>query len=90
MEGREFIVKMWKGDGENVLKAIDGQDTKPMPFTDFLSHCTACGGNIGGMLLLGIKELYPGVYDAIPDKMGRKAFECICTVLELLQVDLNK
>lgn len=87
MEGRELILNMW---GEDVLKAIDSQDIIAMRGSEFLSHCTACGGNIGGLLLTGIKELYPEVYDAIPDDMGKKPFECICTVIELLQIHFGK
>lgn len=57
---------------------------------EFLDHCTACGGNWGGMLLSGIKALYPAVYAALPEKLGcngTKAFENIIYVLQLCGVN---
>lgn len=86
LEGDDFIVATWKDDGIKVLEAIDQQHTTPMTTDEFLSHCTACGGNWGAMLLTGIKVLYPTVYDAIPDDMGHFAWRCLCEVLELLQI----
>jgi hypothetical protein len=87
LSDRDYIIKTWKEDGQKVLEAIDRQDIKAMDGDEFLSHCTACGGNWGGMFLTGIKELYPGVYEAIPEQMGRNAFFVICSVLELLQIN---
>ena len=55
-------------------------------FKNFLTHCTACGGNWCGMLLTGIRKLYPDVWDAIPDDMGLYAFYDICAVLVLCGV----
>ena len=83
MSDREFLSNFW---GDNILTVIDRQQTKPMPMKDFLDHCIACGGNWGGMLLTGIRELYPAVYDAIPDNMGHFAWRGICTTLKLLGV----
>ena len=60
-----------------------------MSFKDFLNECSCCGGNWGGMLLTGIHELYPEVWDAIPDKMGVFAFRDICATLILLGVDIT-
>lgn len=82
-EDRNFISKIWSS---NVLAIIDQQETASMTMKDFLDHCTACGGNWGGMLLTGIRELYPDVYDAIPDNMGPFAWSGICTTLKLLGV----
>lgn len=81
---QEFISKHW---GEDILMVIDKQETSPMTMKDFLSHCTACGGNWGGMLLTGIKELWPAVWDAIPDNMGHHSFICLCITLTLLGVE---
>ena len=56
----------------------------------FVNHCTACGGNWAGTLLTGIKALYPEVYAAIPEKLGRngaEAFENVCYVLQLCGVN---
>lgn len=82
----EVIAALWKEAGVNVLEAIERQAIAPMTMDDFLSHCTACGGDWNGMFLTGIKTLYPEVYEAIPDDMGSFAFRCICEVLELLQI----
>ena len=83
MPDRDFISVIW---GEAVIQAVDAQDTTPMTIQDFLSHCTACGGNWGGMLLTGMRELFPAVYDAIPDNMGVFAWNGICATLNLLGV----
>lgn len=80
---RDFISTIW---GNSVLKVIDHQTTTPMTMDQFLNHCTACGGNWGGMLLTGIKALYPEVYDAIPDDMGMFAWRCICDTITLLGI----
>lgn len=80
---RDFISYTW---GDTVLEVIDRQTTTPMTMDTFLTHCTACGGNWGGMLLTGLKELYPEVYDAIPDNMGMLAWRCICDTLILLNI----
>lgn len=85
-DNRKFIIDIWEEAGQNVLTAIDAQNKIPMTFKDFLSHCTACGGNWGGMLLTGIQRLWPAVYDAIPDNMGFMAWNGICTTLALLGV----
>ena len=90
MLNRRYIYLQWGENGKKVLEAIARQNIKAMSGDEFLSHCTACGGNWGGMLLTGIKELYPGVYEAIPDQMGRNAFFVICAILDLLQVDFGE
>lgn len=82
-QNREYLASLW---GNDILAVIDKQDTKPMAMNDFLDHCTACGGNWGGMLLTGIHELWPEVWDAIPDNMGVFAWNGICTTLALLNV----
>lgn len=58
--------------------------------SEFLNHCTACGGNWAGMFLSGIKALYPDVYAALPEKLGRngnEAFENVAYVLQLCGVN---
>lgn len=81
-----YLKKCWGNDADNVISAIDAAITEHMTTNEFLSHCTACGGNWGGMLLTGIHELWPDVWDAIPDDMGPCSFTCLCSVLELLGV----
>lgn len=82
-ENREYLASLW---GSDILAIIDKQETTPMTMNDFLDHCTACGGNWGGMLLTGIHELWPEVWEAIPDNMGVFAWNGICTTLALLNV----
>jgi hypothetical protein len=58
--------------------------------SEFLDHCTACGGNWGGMLSTGIKALFPSVYAALPEKLGRngvEAFDSLVIVLNLCGVN---
>ena len=42
--------------GDAVLTAIDAEPALQMSFDEFLGHCTAHGGNWGGMLLSGLKK----------------------------------
>ena len=85
LSDRDYISALW---GDNVLNAIDRQTTTPMSNDEFLSHCTACGGNWGAMLLTGIKALWPEVYDAIPEDMGILAWNCISATIGLLGVSM--
>ena len=83
LSDREFLAYNW---GNGILTVIDEQKTTPMTMKDFLSHCTACGGNWGGMLLTGIRELWPEVWEAIPDDMGMFAWRCLCDTITMLGV----
>lgn len=83
LNDRDFIVRCW---GSDVLAVIDKQETRKMSMDDFLSHCTACGGNWGGMLLTGINKFWPDVWEAIPDDMGVFAWNCLCITIRLLGV----
>ena len=76
--------------GDNVLAAACLAEKKLMTFKEFLNHCTACGGNWGGMLLSGVHELWPEVWDIIPEDMGVNAFYTICNLLILLGVDTRE
>ena len=87
MEALDNVRNEW-GDAV-VVHACMAQKTK-MNFKDFLDLCTACGGNWGGMLLSGVRRLYPDVWDAIPDEMGVHAFTTICNLLILLGVDTSE
>jgi hypothetical protein len=81
-----LIRELWGEQGKAVIKACRDANTTPMSMNEFLSHCTACGGNWSGMLLSGIKALCPEVWDAIPDDMGHHAWACLCEVIKLLGV----
>ena len=89
-QAQEQLISHWEDAGKRVIEEI----AKVAPFNsgskEFLDHCTACGGNWGGMLLTGIRELYPAVWDAIPDDMGVDSFACICSVLILCGVDTSE
>lgn len=58
--------------------------------SEFLQHCTACGGNWGAMLLTGIKDIFPEYYDYVNDHYnnmdfsdgGVNAFMYLCNWLE--------
>ena len=83
LSDREYIATLW---GEDVLEVIDRQHIKPMSYDRFLYYCHPCGGNWCGMLLYGIKSLYPEVYEAIPNDMGMFAWECLNKTLTLLGI----
>ena len=82
-EAIEEVKNKW---GDNVLIKTCLVHKTPMSFDEFLTHCTCCGGNWGGMLLTGIHELYPEVWDIIPEDMGWNPFHTICAMLVLLGV----
>ena len=86
-ESMDMIVEDWGKDGKKVIEQCFDAETYPMKINEFLESCTACGGNWGGMLLSGIKRLYPTVWEAIPDDMGHRAFAVICCTLTLLHVE---
>lgn len=89
-DANKMLTEWW---GEAGVKVID-ECTKVAPFNDtfdaFLNHCICCGGNWGGMLLTGIKALWPTVWEAIPNDMGPNAFCCICNTLILCGVDTTE
>lgn len=85
-EATDFLIKYW---GEEVAHSITEAASTykvKMPVIEFLDHCIACGGNWSGMLLTGIKELFPTVWDLIPEDMGRQSYACLCNVLLLCGV----
>lgn len=89
-DAQDTLIEHWGDEGKNVIVEC----SKVAPFNDtfdnFLNHCYSCGGNWGGMLLSGIKELYPDVWESIPDDMGCFAFTDICMVLNLCGVDTSE
>lgn len=87
---QESIANHWREDGKKVIEEAAKVNPFNNSFKEFLQFCTACGGNWGGMLLTGIRELWPAVYDAIPDDMGCFAFECIADILILCGVDTTE
>lgn len=45
-----------------------------MTFDEFLNHCLACGGNLGAMLLTGIKALFPEDFEAVNEHYNSMDF----------------
>lgn len=90
IDAQSLIVKNWGEQGKKVIEEC----AKVTPFNDsfeaFLSHCTACGGDWGGMILTGVKYHWEKVWDAIPNEMGAFAFPCLCAVLTLCGVDASQ
>ena len=82
-----LLSKEWGKDGEKVVEQCFHADTEEMSCDKFLNNCSACGGNWGGMLLTGIRRLYPMVWEAIPEDMGHNAWNCIIATLKLLKID---
>ena len=85
-EARRTLVENWGDQGKEVI-ALAFKATKfNGDMKAWLKFCTACGGNWGGMLLTGVRDLYPEVWEAIPEDMGVFAWNCIGNVLILLGV----
>ena len=87
IEAQEYLVKNWEEDGKKVILACFHANPFNDTFGSFLNECTACGGNWGGMLLTGIRKLWPEVYESIPDDMGVFSWACLCYTLLLCGVD---
>ena len=89
-DAHETIHTCWGAAGDKVIEACARVTPFNGTFDEFLKHCVCCGGNWGGMLLTGIKELYPDVWEAIPNDMGPLAFSCLCNTLVLCGVDTTE
>lgn len=83
------LVTAWKEDGKKVIETCAKFAPLNMTSKEFLNHCTAFGGNWGGMLLSGLQKLRPEVWEAIPDNMGCFAWQGICATLILCGVDTS-
>ena len=85
-EARETLLASWGEAGVAVISAA----ARVSPFCgnvkEFLEHCTACGGDWVSMFLSGIRELYPEVYDAIPDNMGKDGFDALDNIRCVMQL----
>ena len=89
-KAQDYIVEQWGEDGKNVITACYYSRKWVYSNKEFLSYCTACGGDWGAMLLTGIKRLFPKVWDAIPNDMGMYAFIVLLNVLILCGVDTSE
>ena len=87
---QKILIKCWKEQGKKVIEEC----SKVNPFNntckEFLNHCVCYGGNVGQILLTGIKELYPNVYEVIPEKMGHFTFVCIVSTLILCGIAIEE
>lgn len=83
----EVLETEWGEAGSRVIE-LCWANRCSMTFDKFMSHCTCCGGNWGGMFLSGINSIEPAIYEAIPDDMGVNAFLCIAMVLELMGIEV--
>lgn len=92
LEKAEFLLATWGIDGYALLYYIDStkDEYKEMSFDTFLTKCRPCGGDWGQMFLTGIKELYPTIYNLIPDNMGVFAFACLVELLNVLNIDTSE
>lgn len=86
--GRDVAVKIAEITGDSDFEPFNADDEDHRDLSNFLKVCVACGGDWGQMLLTGIKNLWPEVYDAIPDNMGVNAFMAILHVLVLCGVEI--
>lgn len=84
LDSTDFIIAVWKEKGIAIVEYIKTLNVTPQPMENFLSFCTPCGGNWGGMLLSGLKELYPTIWELIPENMGVFGFGALCDVVALL------
>ena len=85
-EAQRTLVENWGNQGKVVIALAFQEKKFDGGMKAWLKFCTACGGNWGGMLLSGVRDLYPEVWEAIPEDMGVFAWSCICSVLVLLGV----
>lgn len=90
IEAQQFLVENWEEDGKRVIEACYHSTPYNDTFDAFLKECTCCGGNWGGMILTGIKKVFPEVWEAIPNNMGVFAFGCLCNTLILCGVDTSE
>ena len=83
-----IVYKLWGADGLNVIEECEKVTPFAYGIREFLAkYCTACGGDWGNMILSGIKELYPAVWEAVPQEMGHFSFVGIVATLNLLGID---
>lgn len=86
LASKECLIELWGDNAHTVLNVIDTTNAPTISGNEFLDHCTPCGGDMCGLLLSGIRALYPTVWEAIPDDMGKHAFYALGTILELLNI----
>lgn len=86
----ESLSDLWGEDGEKVVTTCIRQNPLNITLTQFLDHAIACGGNLNGMLLTGLKRLRPEVWEVIPNDMGPLAIGGVVATLILCGVDTTE
>ena len=86
-KAKEFIEEYWSDSANKVISACEMVSPFNGDLKSFLSHCTACGGDWVSMVLSGIKELWPTVWESIPEDMGDYSFFILQDVLILCGVE---
>jgi hypothetical protein len=80
----------------NFIEVVEAKDyymylayisRKRISFENFLSKCSACGGDWVSMLFSGMRKVYPEIYRAIPGDKVFNIFELI-DLLETCGVEL--
>ena len=56
-----------------------------MTYAEFIEKCTACGGNWVAMMMSGIKEVAPEIYDEMPERSY--GFDEVCFIVNHLCYD---
>lgn len=82
----KFIAENWGDAGISVIITA-AKEAKHISMDKYLQeYCVACGGDWCGLLLSGMKSLFPKTWEAIPNDMGVFAFSLICNTLLLCDV----
>ena len=87
IDAQRYLVDHWGRAGEKVIETSFRVSHFNGSFDNFLKRCKPCGCNWNKMLLIGIKDLWPEVWEEIPEDMGDQGFGCICYTLLLCGVD---
>ena len=90
LNAHKLLLEEWKKNGGRVIEESLKIESWARPAKEFLMECTACGGNWVTMLLSGIKNVWPNVWDAIPAEMGERAWQCVLATLTICGVDLEQ
>ncbi len=85
---QEYLVNEWGEQGKRVIEECAQVTPYNGGVDSFVSIiCTDCKGDQCATLQSGIYTLYPNVFHAIPNYMGRNAFTCLTAVLALCGID---
>lgn len=87
IKAKRNLVEHWGDAGKRVIEECAKATPYNNTFGKFLDEGIIYGGSGIGAILVGIRQLYPDVWDAMPDDMGDFVFADICFTLTLLGVD---